>query len=111
MYFVGLASVLGALRKNILFDVLKRSIEERGFALRHFPAKIDDPHVAGTSRQVHAVAPWPQHIGIWSAIRIEWQEQPCARECAGNIERAAFRVAHICDVKIFNKVPDTSEIQ
>src|ERR1700683_4762523 len=68
---IGLAPVLVALWLDLREAIRERCLVERCFSLGHFPAEIDDPFVGRATRHIHAVHPWPEHVGVGAAVRIE----------------------------------------
>src|SRR3954462_15652701 len=95
--------VKGTPREDLLPDVLERPLVESSLLLRHFPAKIDDPFVTGAAGDVHAVAPWAQHIRVWLAVRVEGQGNPSRRQVSRNFEGAALRIAHESHILVFDE--------
>lgn len=100
---IGITAIFLALRQNMLLDVLKRLLVKGRIPLGHLRSEIDDPHIAGAARDVHAIAPWTKHVGIRPAVRIERQLQPCARQISRNIEGASLRISHEGHAQVLDK--------
>ena len=73
-------------RLHMLYDVCERRFIKRRIGLLLVLAKIDDPVPRRTSRQVHAVEPWLEDIGVRASVRVCGKTQPFPRQIARNVE-------------------------
>src|SRR5437762_2886728 len=69
---IGRAVVPLALRLDVGAYVLERGLVERRLVLGHVNAEIDDPHVAGSSRNIKAVGPRSHNIAVGATVRVAW---------------------------------------
>ena len=86
------------------------ALHTRRRPVRTGSTEIDDPLARRAARQVHAVHPRLQDVGVGPTVRVGRQAEPFARQIARNVERAALRIAHERGAGVRRQAPDTSEV-
>ena len=91
---IDLAAVALAHRVYVLLNPAEWFCVQRGIAVRHVPTEIDDPLACGSAREIHAVHPRLQDVGIDLPVRVGRNSKPFAREFTRGVEGATLRIAH-----------------
>src|SRR5438105_4282449 len=96
---VGHTLVLASLGLDIRSHKLKRLLVSRGPSIRSVGAEVDDPHSAGTTRDIEAIHPRNKHVAIRLSVCVRTL-QPRYHDFFFDIETPALRVPHESEIGV-----------
>src|SRR6185437_2051294 len=97
------SAVVLALGINLLLDPSEWRLVECSLALWHLDTEVDNGHVARAAGDVHAIDPRLDDVAVRSPVRVDWSGQHLPGYLGGDIELAAFGVAHKGDPGILGE--------
>jgi hypothetical protein len=97
---IGLPLVHLTVRPNALSNKGRRTFVECRLALISDGPKVDDPLGAGAPRNVLAVDPGNENVGVWAAVRVGCGQKRQGLSL-GKLERPVLGVAHEAEAEVF----------